>query len=114
MLPPELRRIEVTPPMFQTRQHHDAWKAGRPLLTQRPKRWRVPARWEAIMWRHYGRRCVHCRTTENLTIGHIVPVQFGGSNEPCNIRPECLTHNLEQWTPACAALARELAREQAA
>jgi 5-methylcytosine-specific restriction endonuclease McrA len=115
MIPTTLRDIEVTAGMFQTITHFLSWRdLKRPILTERAKRWRVPRKYEDFMWRHYGRRCVHCRTTEHLTIGHIIPVQFGGSNEPSNIRPECLTCNLAQWTPECAAISKQLAEREAA
>ena len=113
-VPAEFRALEVTPGMFQTRQHYDAWKRGELLPTQRRARWRVPAKYEAFMWRHFGHKCQRCGATEGLTIGHLVPVQFGGSNEPSNIWPECWSCNRAQWTPECQRIARELRKEQAA
>lgn len=113
IIPRALRALEVTPGMFQSQEHYVAWIHGTPMLTERPRRWRVPKRWADIMWRHFGRKCVHCGSVEHLTIGHIIPVEFGGSNQPSNIQPECLTCNVKQWTPECAALAARL-KEQAA
>jgi 5-methylcytosine-specific restriction enzyme A len=114
-IPSTLRNIEITPGMFQSIRHFLSWRdLGRPVLTERPTRWRVPAKYAAFMWRHFGHKCVHCGATTDLTIGHIIPVQFGGSNEPSNIQPECLPCNLAAWTPECQRLAAELALEVAA
>ena len=38
-------------------------------------------------------RCVYCRTTENLTIDHIIPKIKGGSDNPENLQCLCETCN---------------------
>ena len=96
---PQLPAIAVTPQMFQTRQHYDAWLCGRPLRTQRPRRWKVPARWRESVKRHYGYRCQWpgCVCRDLVTIEHIVPVVLGGSNEPANLTLLCSSHQRASW-----------------
>jgi 5-methylcytosine-specific restriction endonuclease McrA len=96
---PTIPPIPVTPPMFQTRQHYDAWRAGAPLRTQRDRRWKVPAKWKDSVKRHFGYRCQWpgCGTRDLVTIEHIVPVVLGGSNEPANLTLLCSSHQRESW-----------------
>lgn len=107
MLPPELRAIQVTPPMFITPQHYQAWQRGKPMRHLKDRRGSVPRRFREIVFRHDGYRCVHCRAIGPLTFGHIVPWVFGGSNEPCNGRTECLTCNVKRFTPEMAAMVED-------
>lgn len=36
-----------------------------------------------------GFRCLHCSTTEDLTIDHIVPRRRGGTNDESNLQTLC-------------------------
>lgn len=96
---PMLPSMPVTPGMFQTRQHYDAWLSGKPLRTQRPRRWKVPARWKESVKNHFNHRCQwpRCGTRDLVTIEHIVPVVLGGSNEPANLTLLCAAHQRESW-----------------
>lgn len=40
-----------------------------------------------------GFKCQHCKTSEQLTIDHIVPFSLGGSNDPNNLQVLCLKCN---------------------
>jgi hypothetical protein len=42
---------------------------------------------------YFGNRCVYCRTTERLTVDHVVPLSRGGSHWPANLRPACISCN---------------------
>jgi 5-methylcytosine-specific restriction endonuclease McrA len=79
---------------FQTAQHYAAWRAGAPLRTQRPRRWKVPLKWRESVMRHANYRCQWpgCGTTEGVTIEHVIPVVLGGSNNPANLSVLCRTH----------------------
>lgn len=107
MLPPELQRIEVTPGMFITRQHYEAWISGHPMRHLKEKRGAVRQKYRDIVFRAYRHRCVHCGAMDQLTFGHIVPWIFGGSDQPCNGRAECLPCNVKQFTPAMAAMVED-------
>jgi 5-methylcytosine-specific restriction endonuclease McrA len=48
--------------------------------------------WEALLDK-YGRRCLACGSTENLTKDHIVPLSKGGSNSIDNLQPLCISCN---------------------
>lgn len=43
-----------------------------------------------------GYRCVKCGSTDDLTIGHIIPVVLGGSGETDNIQVECWSCNIPE------------------
>lgn len=36
-----------------------------------------------------GRRCLHCGTTESLSLDHVHPYSLGGSDEPSNLQTLC-------------------------
>jgi len=48
--------------------------------------------WTAIQNRQ-GHRCAHCGKRRKLTVDHILPLNRGGSNWPCNIQGLCLSCN---------------------
>jgi 5-methylcytosine-specific restriction endonuclease McrA len=91
--------MELTPGMFQSGAHYRAWLAGTPIRTERPRRWRVPARWRASVMQHCHYQCqwAGCGTREHVTIEHIIPVVLGGSNEPSNLTVFCTRHQQESW-----------------
>lgn len=43
-----------------------------------------------------GERCVHCGSTRNLEIDHIIPVSKGGKSIPSNLQTLCHKCNLEK------------------
>ena len=93
---------DVTPAQFVSQEHYGAWMRGEPMRAG--KRREIPARFKAIVMRHYGHKCAECATTTDIQVEHIVPVVFGGSNEPANLIPLCGTHNRQRWTPEFRAL----------
>ena len=106
VLPRVLASLVVTRSHFQTAQHYDAWRAGVPIRTARVRRWKVPKQWREDIKQRSGYRCRDCGKRDYLTIEHIVPVVFGGSNELCNLALLCSPCNRARWTPELAALAK--------
>lgn len=49
-----------------------------------------------------GRRCRLCGCTERLEIDHIIPVVWGGTDEPENLQVLCKPCNLAKGPPAHA------------
>lgn len=99
--------LDITPGMFQTPAHYRAWLAGTPIRTERPKRWRVPARWRESVMRHCGYRCQWCGSLDNPTLEHLVPVVLGGSNQPSNLTvlcPPCQARSWARFAPVLRAL----------
>jgi 5-methylcytosine-specific restriction endonuclease McrA len=90
----------VTPGQFIGPAYYGAWMRGKPLRTTKTRRGAIPRKWRDAVFKHDGYKCVHCGARSELTFGHIVPWIFGGSDEPCNGRTECLTCNTKQVTPA--------------
>lgn len=43
-----------------------------------------------------GRRCVHCGTKNDLTLGHVIPYREGGPDTVDNLRTECAPCNRSQ------------------
>lgn len=44
----------------------------------------------------YGHRCHYCKKKRQLTPDHIVPISKGGTTEPSNIVPACLSCNMHK------------------
>ena len=109
VIPRVLAAVTVTRQHFQSAQHYDAWRAGVPIRTARRNRWKIPQAWRETIKRQCGYRCRDCGKGEYLTIEHIIPVVFGGSNELCNLTLLCSSCNRLRWTPELAALAKESA-----
>jgi 5-methylcytosine-specific restriction endonuclease McrA len=55
------------------------------------------ADWDAIVDRQGG-RCIDCRVSAKLTVGHLIPLSRGGSNHPSNIAGQCKSCNCKQGT----------------
>ena len=94
---------DVTPGQFISAAHYGAWMRGCPLRAD-AKRRQIPARYRAVVMRHYGYKCTECGATTDIQVEHVVPVAFGGSNEPANLTVLCGTHNRQRWTPEFRAL----------
>jgi 5-methylcytosine-specific restriction endonuclease McrA len=88
----------VTPGQFISPAHYGAWMRGTPMRAGRT-RWNVPKRWRELVLRKAQWRCEECQTTTDVQVEHIVPVAFGGSNEPCNLTALCGPHNRARWSP---------------
>ena len=44
--------------------------------------------WESVM-EFYGRVCLCCGATDNLTVDHVIPLKLGGENSVNNVQPLC-------------------------
>lgn len=40
-----------------------------------------------------GAECVHCGVTNDLVPDHVIPIAWGGTNDPINIQPSCARCN---------------------
>jgi hypothetical protein len=89
---------DVTPGQFISPAHYGAWMRGCPIRADRT-RWRVPTRWREIVLRHHSYKCEQCGTKNDVQVEHIVPVAFGGSNQPVNLTVLCGRDNRARWTP---------------
>jgi len=96
--------MDVSPQQFISPAHYGAWMRREPLRVE--GRGKINGRWKAVVFRQYGHKCVHCGATALLTFGHIVPVAFGGSDQPCNGLVECEPCNRRQFPPLAPFLAR--------
>jgi 5-methylcytosine-specific restriction protein A len=71
-----------------------AWRCRTPLKTaeghgQARDRLKATRTMRENTYRHDGYQCVFCNATTGLTVDHIVPVAFGGSNHITNLRTLC-------------------------
>jgi 5-methylcytosine-specific restriction endonuclease McrA len=94
---------DVTPGQFVSVAYYGAWMRGAPLRAP-GKRRGIPSRWRVSILRHHNHRCTECGTTTDIQVEHVVPVAFGGSNEPANLTVLCGTHNRARWSPEFRAL----------
>jgi len=68
---------------------------GRPI-SMRPRRW--------CHWRCYVDvmveecACVYCGSEEDITVDHVIPRRYGGSDQPYNLVPACRTCNCKKGT----------------
>jgi hypothetical protein len=98
---------DVTPGMFISPAYYGAWMRGEPMKAQ--GRTRIQQKHREMIYRRDRYRCVHCESKERLTIGHIIPVIFGGANTPANYRTECSTCNSKEFTADMRADTRRYA-----
>lgn len=99
IVPRAMRAFFVVPDHFESPRHYRAWCAGIPMRSDRG-RWKVPARTEEMIRRHFKNRCQWpggCAFDGVPTLEHIVPVAFGGSNHPGNLTLLCSTHQTASW-----------------
>jgi hypothetical protein len=61
-----------------------------------PKRRRMPTRTSQLVFDRDGRKCLHCGTTQRLTIDHIWPVSRGGSDDLENLQTLCHSCNAKK------------------
>lgn len=94
---------DVTPGQFISVAYYGAWMRGTPLRAP-GKRRQIPARFREIVLRHAGYKCEQCGTTTDVQIEHVVPVVFGGSNQPANMIALCGRDNRARWSPEFRAL----------
>lgn len=55
---------------------------------------------EAVRWTVWERddfRCKHCGSRRFLTVDHIEPVIYGGTNDPSNLQTLCHSCNSKKW-----------------
>lgn len=50
------------------------------------------AEWREVL-QEYGAACLHCGSTEHLTVDHVIPLSKGGPNTKNNLQPLCMKHN---------------------
>lgn len=96
---------DVTPALFLTPSHYGAWMRGEPVRNNEA-RTRILDKHRQLIYRRDGYKCVHCGSGSNLTIGHRVPVIFGGRNTPGNYQTECQPCNAKEFTPVMRRQAR--------
>lgn len=102
-------------PWFRTDEAHEAWHARQPLLhPDGERRMKVSRQMRDETYRRDGWRCLFCRATERLTIDHIVPRAFGGSNHPNNRRTLCTACNGAHFVRFHQQLAADARRAEAA
>ncbi len=57
----------------------------------------TPTEWKEVLEK-YGEACLHCGSTEHITIDHVIPLIKGGPNTKDNLQPLCLTCNCSKGT----------------
>lgn len=67
------------------RHEMQLWKFG-PLDTYRPK---IPASLRRAVYARDGHACLHCGTTESLSLDHIHPYSLGGQDTLENLQTLC-------------------------
>lgn len=53
--------------------------------------------WETLVW-WFGRQCLVCGATEDLTVDHVVPLSEGGNNAIVNLQILCKPCNSRKHT----------------
>jgi 5-methylcytosine-specific restriction endonuclease McrA len=43
-----------------------------------------------------GNKCIHCGICGELFPDHVIPISWGGTNDPINIQPSCKTCNIKR------------------
>jgi hypothetical protein len=76
----------------------DAWMMGLPLIRPRRRRGqgrnRISAGARREVLERDGERCVLCgRVPDTLSLDHVIPLIYGGSNAPANLQPACVGCN---------------------
>lgn len=46
----------------------------------------------------FGNRCIYCKSPDNLTVEHLIPLSRGGTNWPSNLAPSCFSCNSRKKT----------------
>ena len=91
-----------------------AWRSKRPLRTAESRdfdrrRWKPTKRLRESIYQRDGYRCVLCQRDRSLTVDHIVPVCFGGTAHPTNLRTVCEPCNRDHFQTYHAPLLAEAA-----
>lgn len=73
------------------------------LVRKSYKRRRIKASIEVskkkhIVFKYYGKICLCCGTSKNITIDHVIPVSKNGSNKISNLQPLCRSCNSRKRT----------------
>lgn len=71
-----------------------AWRNRTPLRVAegrdvQRRRWKPTRALRERTYQRDGWRCVFCQRETSLTVDHIVPVCFGGTSHPSNLRTVC-------------------------
>ena len=86
-----------------------AWRSLKPLRVAEGRevdrrRWKPTRRVRESVYRRDHYRCVLCERTTSLTVDHIVPVVFGGTAHPTNLRTVCEPCNRDHFATHHAPL----------
>lgn len=57
------------------------------------------AEWKEVLEK-YGEFCLHCGSTEHITIDHVIALSQGGSNTKNNLQPLCMSCNCSKGIKA--------------
>lgn len=84
-------------PTFRLKLVGWSWKKGN-AKTRRRERMRtaggvIPQHIRHRIFERDGRRCLSCKSMEDLTIDHIIPISHDGTNEDSNLQTLCRTCN---------------------
>ena len=71
---------------------------GRRLLEKNAGNF-TPQEWKEVLVK-YGEFCLHCGSTEHITIDHVIALSQGGSNTKNNLQPLCKTCNCSKGIKA--------------
>ena len=53
----------------------------------------MPSDGYKVIYKLFGRACLKCKTTENMTIDHVIPLAMGGLHDINNLQPLCRSCN---------------------
>lgn len=81
--------LAVRPWHFVSRAYYEAWLAGRPLLRPEERRTSISRGRREWVLRQGHWQCADCQTRDNLTVDHVIPWVFGGSDHLENLRARC-------------------------
>lgn len=88
--------LAVPPKTYQPHLRATPYKRGVPPQIKRRERAVMRnnyKHWYSGLVSQYSERCMHCGSTENLVIDHVIPVAKGGKSELENLQLLCAVCN---------------------